>query len=64
MPTAAVITAFVDFLISLALLVVGRVEPEPSETTGSIKNLRLVDGNVILDNREAWIARWNKEVAK
>jgi putative spermidine/putrescine transport system substrate-binding protein len=31
---------------------------------GSIKNLRLVDGNVILDNREAWIARWNKEVAK
>ncbi len=31
---------------------------------GSIKNLRLVDGNVILDNREAWIARWNKEVTK
>lgn len=31
---------------------------------GSIKNLRLVDGNVILDNREAWIARWNKDVTK
>jgi len=31
---------------------------------GSIKNLRLVDGNVILDNREAWIARWNREVTK
>lgn len=31
---------------------------------GSIKNLRLVDGNVILDNREAWITRWNKEVSK
>jgi len=26
--------------------------------------LRLVDGNVILDNREAWIARWNREVTK
>lgn len=36
----------------------------PWGANGSIKNLRLVDGNVILDNREAWIARWNKEVTK
>lgn len=36
----------------------------PWGSHGSIKNLRLVDGNVILDNREAWIARWNKEVTK
>jgi putative spermidine/putrescine transport system substrate-binding protein len=36
----------------------------PWGAQGSIKNLRLVDGNVILDNREAWIARWNKEVTK
>ncbi len=31
---------------------------------GSIKNLRLVDGGVIVDNREAWIARWNRELTK
>lgn len=39
-------------------------EKLPWGAHGSIKDLRLVDGNVILDHRAAWIARWNKDVTK
>jgi putative spermidine/putrescine transport system substrate-binding protein len=31
---------------------------------GSVANLRLVDANAILANRDAWTARWNKEIGK
>jgi putative spermidine/putrescine transport system substrate-binding protein len=31
---------------------------------GSVKNLRIVDAVAILDNRDAWSKRWNKEVAR
>lgn len=31
---------------------------------GSAANLRLVDANAVLANRDAWTARWNKEVGK
>ena len=39
-------------------------EKLPWGAGGSIKNLRLVDGNVILDHRAEWIKRWNEEVTK
>jgi putative spermidine/putrescine transport system substrate-binding protein len=39
-------------------------EKLPWGADGSIKNLRLVDGNVILDHRAEWIQRWNEEVTK
>jgi putative spermidine/putrescine transport system substrate-binding protein len=46
-----------------------KVAPElekklPWGAGGNISNLILVDANVILDNRERWIRRWNQEVAK
>lgn len=31
---------------------------------GSVKNLRIVDAVAILDHRDAWVKRWNEEVAK
>lgn len=31
---------------------------------GSVADLRLVDANAILANRDAWTARWNKEIGK
>jgi putative spermidine/putrescine transport system substrate-binding protein len=59
--TARLLTAPVNIKVSLAADVAAKLPWGPG---GSIGKLRLVDGEVILDHKEDWAARWNKEVVK
>jgi putative spermidine/putrescine transport system substrate-binding protein len=59
--TGRLLTAPVNTKVSLPDEVRAKLPWGPG---GSVAKLRLVDGEVILDHKDEWAARWNKEVVK